>query len=70
LAIVLFMEESEKQGGGYDSDLVDSENYETSPSSLQKLLFDDQSFVKVVWYSFLVFHLYHFLLNFTKMKNL
>ncbi|XP_062163262.1 uncharacterized protein LOC133870204 isoform X3 [Alnus glutinosa] len=48
LAIVLFVEESEKQGGGYDSDLVDSENYETSPSSLQKLLFDDQSFVKVI----------------------
>jgi hypothetical protein len=49
LAIVLFVEESEKQGGGYDSDLVDSESYETSPSSLlQKLPFDDQRFVKVV----------------------
>ncbi|XP_059439372.1 uncharacterized protein LOC132171970 [Corylus avellana] len=48
LAIVLFVEESEKQGGGYDSDLVDSENYETSPSSLlQKLPFDDQRFVKI-----------------------
>lgn len=59
LAIVLLVEESEKQGGGYDSDLVDSESYETSPSSLlQKLLFDDQRFVKVVLifsFSFLSF---------------
>lgn len=48
LAIVLLVEETEKQGGGYDSDLVDPESYETSPSSLlQKLLFDDQRFVKV-----------------------
>lgn len=67
LAIVLLVEESEKQGGGYDSDLVDSESYETSPSSLlQKLLFDDQRFVKVV----LIFIIFYSILQTRKIYYL
>ncbi|KAM4101115.1 hypothetical protein ACJW30_05G118900 [Castanea mollissima] len=47
-AIVLVVNESDRQGWGYDPDLVDFESFETSPSSLiQTLLCDDQRFVKI-----------------------
>lgn len=57
-AIVLVVNESERQGWGYDPDLVDFESFETSPSSLiQTLLCDDQRFAKVCTHFYFFFFL-------------